>query len=534
MQLSIGALLRRPDSQSDYAVIGTVFLIGLIAIIIFFSYAFGDTVLRDGDTSWHIAAGQWISEHRRVPLVDVFSFSAPGRRWIAHEWLTEVILHLGYRGAGWSGVLALSGAAVAGSFVVIASYLRRWIAPLIVGILLVVLLVALVPFLLARPHNFAWLTLALWTVALLRARDDGRVPSLWLAAIMVIWANLHASYLVGIFLGGTLGLEALLAAPADQRVAVFKGWFVFGLSLIVATLATPNLIDGLIYPIDIAGTEALQYISEWNPTNFATLSVFEGMLLGGLLLLLGKGVRVPIVRLLAVLFLLHLAFEHSRHQAVFLIVSLLFLAEPVARAYDTAITHPLPDTGPQLWARRRELAPIMAVMALFFVGALGLRLMQPLTRDNAYTYPKTALAHLPPGLRDENGLNEYSFGGPLIMNGVKVFIDGRSDMYGDAFTADYVAIANKADVGKWEAARKKWTITWTMMPPDKPFAAFIGKQPGWVRIYADKWAVIDVEQNTANRLGLAPLRAKAGVRVGAQPPLKPASVAGTSRSPVLK
>ena len=30
-------------------------------------------------------------------------------------------------------------------------------------------------------------------------------------------------------------------------------------------------------------------------------------------------------------------------------------------------------------------------------------------------------------------LNNYDFGGYLIFFGVKVFVDGRTDMYGDAF-----------------------------------------------------------------------------------------------------
>ena len=48
-------------------------------------------IFRDGDVSWHIAAGRWIFQHGRIPTTDPFSFSAAGHPWIATEWLAEVV-----------------------------------------------------------------------------------------------------------------------------------------------------------------------------------------------------------------------------------------------------------------------------------------------------------------------------------------------------------------------------------------------------------------------------------------------------------
>ena len=39
------------------------------------------SVFRDGDVSWHVAAGRWILEHGRVPKTDPFSFTMAGD-WI--------------------------------------------------------------------------------------------------------------------------------------------------------------------------------------------------------------------------------------------------------------------------------------------------------------------------------------------------------------------------------------------------------------------------------------------------------------------
>ena len=58
------------------------------------------SVFRDGDVSWHIAAGRWIIEHRAVPVTDPFSFTMPGTAWVAHEWGAEVIQAIAYDLAG--------------------------------------------------------------------------------------------------------------------------------------------------------------------------------------------------------------------------------------------------------------------------------------------------------------------------------------------------------------------------------------------------------------------------------------------------
>lgn len=60
-------------------------------------------VLADPDTYWHLATGRWILEHGSVPKIDVFSHSMPGTVWVAHEWLSALVLTGVYKMAGWAG-----------------------------------------------------------------------------------------------------------------------------------------------------------------------------------------------------------------------------------------------------------------------------------------------------------------------------------------------------------------------------------------------------------------------------------------------
>src|SRR5690242_1345167 len=50
------------------------------------------TLLTDGDTGWHIRAGDWMLRNGRVPQDDFFSYTRAGEPWIAWEWLAELCM----------------------------------------------------------------------------------------------------------------------------------------------------------------------------------------------------------------------------------------------------------------------------------------------------------------------------------------------------------------------------------------------------------------------------------------------------------
>src|SRR5579872_2789185 len=48
------------------------------------------SLLSDGDTGWHIRAGQWMLAQGTIPHRDLFSFTRPDGAWFAWEWLSEI------------------------------------------------------------------------------------------------------------------------------------------------------------------------------------------------------------------------------------------------------------------------------------------------------------------------------------------------------------------------------------------------------------------------------------------------------------
>ena len=338
---------------------------------------------------------------------------------------------------------------------------------------------------LARPHLLVLPLLALWTVQLMHAREQDRAPPLWLLPVMTLWANLHGSFLFGLLLIGPFAAEALMEEHAD-RLKLVRGWGLFGLLALAAAMLTPHGPQGLIYPVKLMSMTRLQDIVEWKSTDFSHLTTFELALLTALFVLLYRGVKVPLMRLVTVLGLLYLTLHETRHQMVLAVVAVLLLAEPLGQALGGPPQAGAERLSPAL--RKGALAALVVAFAL----AIGLRLLVPARLTEGVTAPMAALAHVPKDLQRQPVLNEYGMGGYLLFNHVPVFIDGRADMYGDDYFGAYVD-ALKPDEAKLEALLARYKVRWTILRAGNPVLPAMDALPGWKRLYADKWAVVHVK-----------------------------------------
>lgn len=438
---------------------------------------FAPQVLNDGDTFSHIAAGQWMLAHAAVPHTDPFSFTFAGRPWVAHEWLAEVVMALAFRVGGWTGVVVLFGAATALALALMARFLRRWLDVVPAAIALLLGAACIGPGLLARPHILALPVLVAWVTGLLGARGRGRVP--WgLLPLMLLWANLHGSFVFGIALVAPFALEAAWDAGAGWRPVVLR-WGLFGLAVVGMALATPHGWRGLVFPFQLASMQQIKMIDEWRAPNFQEIQQIELGLMAALFVCLLRGVRVPACRVLVLLGLLHLALQHVRHEMLAGVVGALVLAEPIGRVL-------APRTAPGAASRGSAAGLALAVLALTMT-----RVASPVVRTDGGGVPISALAHVPAALASQPVLNDYGFGGYLMFSGVRPYIDARADMFGDDFLAEYRRMMrpDPALIARTIEARG---IGWTLFAAGSPALPALDALPGWHRLYADATAVVHV------------------------------------------
>ena len=455
------------------------------ALLVFAIVLFSLAVLGDGDTWWHLKAGEWILRHASVPHEDPFSFSLAGAPWTAHEWLSEALFALAYHGARWSGVQLLTAIAAAGAIFILATRLARDVGGLALAVATTLAASLLAEDLLARPHVLALPAMAAWCAGLMGARDAGRAPSPLLAPLMALWANLHGGFVFGLALAAALALEAVMEAAGEARRQAIKSWGLFGALALGAALLTPQGVEGLLFPLRLLALKSLDQITEWQPATFAKIEPLETAMLGLLFLALWRPIRLPLIRLLLLLGLVHLSLHHARHQMLLAVLAPMLLARPLAAALD----------APALPAKRIFGANSAGLAAVALALALtGMRIALPAKRVDAPGAPISALAATPAALRAQPVLNEYGFGGYLIWAGVRPFIDGRADMYGDAFMERYGRIV-APDLAALDEELARDHIAWTIFSPGTRIVGALDAKPGWRRLYADAFAVIHVRDD---------------------------------------
>jgi len=459
-------------SREDLA--GTALLM-LLLVALPVAFASTGKIFGDGDVSWHIAAGRWMLQHRAIPTVDPFSFTAAGKPWIAMEWLADLLYSGAFSLAGHAGVAGIVAAALIGLQVIVFSHVRRSVGPIGIALTIAAMDAVLGAFLLARPHLLVWPIMAAWTAILLRAAEAGKTPPWWSVLLLVVWTNVHASFPLAIVIAGAIALDALIAA----KWRTLPQWTMFLALCVLALLLNANGIRGVLQPFHITELNMLPMIKEWQPSSPALTPQFYGVLLLAVGLLSWRGVKLPIGQLLLLLVLLGLAFKQVRHQEWLAIVAALILP-----AHFHSEGWPKPGIKPFL---------------LLAVAAVAVRMAVPIVPSETNADPTRLIGAVPTQLRSQPVLNGYSFGGPLILAGIRPYIDGRAEMYGDAFFADYVEITD-GNIAAFNRAVQRYDIRWTMLPvSEKELIERIEASGEWRRIYSDDVGVIDVRISRPQR-----------------------------------
>jgi hypothetical protein len=454
-------------------------------------FSLGGKVLGDPDIYWHIAVGRWILAHRAVPHVGIFSGTMPHVPWVAHEWLSEIVLAWFFDCFGWAGLVIATALCVALALATLLRMLLGSLAPVHALIATILAYGLVAPHILARPHIFTLPILVAWVAALVRARNEDRAPSLWLVSLIILWANLHGGYVFGLGLAAFLGAEAILLAPDwPTRLRAGRGWAIFGVLSLIAALITPFGIDGLLLPLRLSQMSfALAQVVEWRSPDFQSFQPLELWIMFVLVAAFSLGWRLPLTRALLLLLLLHMALQHLRFG------ELLGLVTPMLVA---------PALAPQLG--HRPLSPGMASLAkparaggvalagVIFLVISGVLLRSGVAHVARSTTPTAALdaaraAHVAGPV-----LNDFAFGGYLIFSGVEPFIDGRAELYGDAFIRHYVETM-LLERDQLPQLLTEYGITWTLISPNRPAVVLLDHLPGWHRLYADSIAVVHVRDD---------------------------------------
>jgi len=449
--------------------------------------------INDRDFWWHLRTGQLILQNHAVFHTDPFSFTRKGYPWINHEWLSELLIYTVYRVAGFGGLIVTFGAM---SVVTIyLAFLRSAGKPYIAAVVAIWGAATAAPTWGVRPVT---LSLLLAAAFLLLLEKSASYRLWWMVPLVLLWVNLHAEFSLGI---GLL-LIYLLGISLDAAFG-FSTWTEIRprmkrLSLItLASLAVvplnPNGTAMYLYPLETLRSPAMQrYIDEWFSPNFHQHRQLP-LLLMILAILAGIAVskRKLWPRHILLLACGTAAALHSvRHVGIFVLIAIPILSSLIESIFDQRGWRILPLATEITSAKLAVNAIILAAC----VGFAAIRIHDVLRAQaevEASTLPAAAINFIamnsPPGPL----LNDYNWGGYLIWKlhpAYPVYIDGRADLYGDAFlerfAETYYVRAN------WREQLDEWHIRTVLLPPTAPLVSALRMEPKWHQLYADPVAII--------------------------------------------
>lgn len=473
--------------------------------------------LVDGDLWWHLHAGEQILSTGRVPTTDTWTLVGAGMRWISQDWLSNVVMAGLLRAGGTLGETALSlafGALVALAFallwrsVVLRAPRSGWLARLV---WLTAGLVVAGPVLGVRVQtvDLVMLAVVIWILGHYLA-SRRRIWLVGLPIAAAIWVNTHAGFPLLFAFGGAVLVGETIDRRLNRPVApeplewLDLGWL--GGSLVVAfaaLLLNPNGVAIYAYPFATAGIQAHRdFIFEWSRPDLTSL---PGQLLFALL----------VIAVIPTLFLARRTMRTA--DALWLIgatglsltaIRFIDVIGPVAgfmaciylapRVSETSIGR---STDGLL--RRFARAPrgagqgalnlaLCAIVAVLGVGVAVARVTPDAeTTAIAEAMPVAATNWLHANAPDARIFNVYAWGGWLgrELPAARVFIDGRSDIYGNDPIQRYAAAIDlQTDPEELlDQYRVDHVVFWT----DSALANWLDAHPGvWRRVYADSQAVI--------------------------------------------
>jgi hypothetical protein len=310
---------------------------------------------------------------------------------------------------------------------------------------------------------------------------------------MLLWANLHGGFTLGLMLAGAFALEALFTArdPAERK-ALFVAWLKFGVAAGLVACITPYGPESILVTLRIFNLgDSLKLISEWRSPDFQSQPMQELVLLVALYLALSRGLKLPLFRLLVVLGLVHLFLRYARNAELLALLAPLVIAPVLARQWPAirpgreAVGLLNRLAGP---AGQGALALGLTLATIFAAGMIRFAGIAP---PDANT-PSAAVAYAREAGLKGHVFNHYGFGGYLIGTGVPTFIDGRGELYGGEFIKRYAEAVNLRGEEPFEALLERWHIDWTLLAKDAPANKLLARLPGWRQAYTDDQATIFV------------------------------------------
>lgn len=462
----------------------------LAFLLMVFALAVRQCAYIDPDLWWHLQTGQDIVLTKAIPHADLYSFTKAGSEWVTHEWLSEVMIYGIYRVAGWGGLVCIFSGLI--TLAVFITYRRCDGQPYVAALAVLLAAASSSPLFGIRPQMITFLFASIYVALLSRYAREGRNRTLlWMAPMMLLWVNFHAGYAIGL---GLIGLY-MISVALDGKWKLVAPLMLLLLACTAVVPLNPNGWRMFSYPFETLTSHAMAtYIDEWATPDFHKVMFLP--LAGLFFTLLGALALSPRRARAGELFLLCVAgfgaLRSGRHIPIFTLVAAPVLARHIwdlmlSRRWDRWFTKPeMPAAGAAL---------LLNSVFLLAPATLGVvRVWHFVAHERVYEarhYPVAAVDFLIARRLPGPIYNDYGWGGYLIKRlypNYRVYIDGRADVYGDAFMTETMRTYDGHS--GWREPLDRLAVHTVLISPDAALASLLRGDGQWQRVYEDHQAVI--------------------------------------------
>ncbi|MDT8437178.1 MAG: hypothetical protein RRA92_10545 [Gemmatimonadota bacterium] len=442
----------------------------------------------DPDMFARVAVGRIVERDGSVAAADPFAYTTTHERWVDHEWLAGVAMWQLAKAGGDRALLGLAILGVFGCVFLTAAAQRRYAGRAAGAVAWLALCLLPLPWVwmsVVRSRALTYVLLPLFLLILVEYRRK-KAPALLLVLppLMVIWANWHGGFVMGL---GFLGLTALGALRDGLRFAA--PLLLAAAACALVTLVNPYGLEYWSYLRDALTMDRSTHIGEWGPLwGQPRLLAWVAMVAVAWLLSLARRFRtrereVPPEAVLLPAVSLAFAVDSNRLAAAFLVTVAVFGAdslEPLARRVAR-----FAQAVPVAWRRSLALVGVPSLLALGIPAAsVALGRGGPALRYDMY--PVHALEWLRESRPGGNVLVRFDLGSYALWRlhpRFRVSLDGRYEEVYPQSTFDDVKRAFAPGADGHEEAFARVRPDFIVLSNDHEAAS----RP---RMFGEEWAVV--------------------------------------------
>jgi hypothetical protein len=521
-----------------------------LLLIVFLTYA---NRADDLDLWWHLKQGQLLYETHTIPQKDNFAYtteisesiSRMGRDEVASpelpsgnnsrfwsmnlklNWLSQLIFYFVYLLTGFTGIGILKSAIfVLAYFVLYLAMLRRGAGRLSSFFVLCLVAVIGVDFNYSRPQIFSFLLFPCTLYALYDFRRGGR-SIYFLPLIILIWANLHGGFILGVLIIFAFTFAEFLKYLLNNKFGMFnfsslsrqrlKTLVIFSIGSGIASLINPISYKVFLFPL-IQERSLFATIEEYHRPMLYEYHAYWFMLVLVIIsiLILVKKRDLDLSELFLAVIVILPSLKGIRYIIFFALGTGVFLAYSMTYAstrlkewgpFKKIVNSPK-LSGMNLKNSLSLLLVFLSVIILIKTAASG-KVLKLEVGENRY--PSGAVAFIQKNEISGNMFNPYNWGGYLVWQlypDYRVFIYGRSLNETAFFHYNQILKAekgNKAGMPLWKRLLTAYNVNFVLTSAVSssgniiPLVDMLYADDEWKLVYADGKSVIFLKDSLANQ-----------------------------------